>query len=83
MRRLTLLAVPGCPLSAHGRDVLAALAGEELVSWREVPTGTPGGEELRREAPALLPAVFDESGRMLAHGRLSERALRRMLSVSP
>ena len=80
MRELTLLAVPGCPLSDHARQVLDTLAAEGLLVWREVPTEAPGSERLNGSAPELLPALLNESGRMVAHGRLSERALRRSLA---
>ena len=81
MRQLTLLAIPDCPLSAHARDVLDALAADGLLIWGEAATGTPNGVALQRNAPELLPALFDESGLLLAHGRLSERGLRRALST--
>ena len=82
MRQLTLLAIPDCPLSAHARGVLDALAADGLLVWGEVATGTPNSEALQRNAPALLPALFDESGLLLAHGRLSERGLRRAFATS-
>ena len=80
MRELTLVAVPACPLSDHARQVLETLAAEGLLVWREVATGAPGSEHINGGAPELLPALVNESGRMLAHGRLSERALRRTLA---
>ena len=79
MRELTLLAVPGCPLSDHARQVLEKLAAEGLLIWREIATEAPSGERGNGSTPELLPALLNESGRMLAHGRLSERALRRSL----
>ena len=82
MRQLTLLAIPDCPLSAHARGVLDALAADGPSVWGEVATGTPNSEALQRDAPELLPALFDESGLLLAHGRLSERGLRRALATS-
>ena len=81
MRELTLLAVPGCPLSEHARQVLDTLAGEGVLVWREIATGAPGSERLSNGTPELLPALLNESGRMVAHGRLSERALRRSLAL--
>ena len=76
MRELTLLAVPDCPLSEHARQVLDTLAGEGLLIWRETLTGAPGDYGI----PELLPALVNESGDVVAHGRLSERALRRTLA---
>jgi hypothetical protein len=81
MRRLTLLAVPECPLSAHGRQILAGLAADRLLSWQEVAPDTEAGRILQVGAPELLPALFDESGRLLAHGRLSEKRLRLALAT--
>ena len=80
MRELTLLAVPDCPLSDHARQVLETLAAEGVLVWWEVATEA-GSERLNRTAPELLPALLNESGRMVAHGRLSERALRRSLAL--
>jgi len=79
MRELTLLAVPGCPLSDHARQVLETLAAERLLVWREIATEA-SSERLNGSAPELLPALVNESGRIVAHGRLSERALRRTLA---
>ena len=81
MRQLTLLAIPDCPLSAHARHVLDTLAADGLLAWGEAATGTANGEALQRNAPDLLPALFNESGLLLAHGRLSERGLRRVLAI--
>ena len=81
MRELTLLAVPDCPLSDHARHVLETLAAEGVLVWREIATGAPGTERLNDGAPELLPALVNESGQMVAHGRLSERALRRSLAL--
>ena len=62
--------------------MLDALAADGLLAWGEVATGTPNSEALQRNAPELLPALFNESGLLLAHGRLSERGLRRAFATS-
>ena len=80
MRELTLVAVPGCPLSDHARQVLETLAAERLPVWRELASGAPGTEHLVDGERELLPALLNQSGQMVAHGRLSERALRRTLA---
>lgn len=72
---MRLLTIPDCPLSAHARHVLDALAADRLLAWHEVSTATAKGEELQRPTPDPLPA-HNESGQLLAHGRLSERGLR-------
>jgi hypothetical protein len=82
MKQLTLLALPDCPLSAHGRHVLTTLADDGLLAYHEVHPTTPDGQLLQARAPDLLPALFDEAGRVLAHGRLSEKRLRRELTTT-
>ena len=82
MTELTYLAIPDCPLSAHGRRVLAALADDGLLAYREVAADAPAGRRLQASAPDLLPALFDDTGRLLAHGRLSEKRLRRELTAT-
>ena len=62
MRQLTLLATPDCPLSAHARHVLDILAADGLLVWGEAATGMPNSIALQRNAPDLLPALFNESG---------------------
>jgi hypothetical protein len=81
MRELTLLAVPDCALSDHARKVLETLAAEGLLIWREIATAAPGGERPGGRTPQPLPALVNGSGEVLAHGRLSERALRRSLAA--
>jgi hypothetical protein len=62
--------------------VLTALAGDGLLAYHEVHPTTPDGQLLHARAPDPLPALFDETGRMLAHGRLSEKRLRRDLTTT-
>lgn len=77
---MRLLTIPDCPLSAHAGHVLDALAADRLLAWHEVSTATPDGEALQRPTPDPLPALHNESGQLLAHGRLSERGLRGVLT---
>ena len=77
---LTLLTSPDCHLCAHGREVLGRLATDEPLAWREVSTASGEGRDLEIGLPPLRPVLLDESGRVLAYGRLSERRLRRHLS---
>ncbi len=67
-------------MSDQARQVLETLAAEGLLVWREVATSAANSERLNASAPDLLPALLSESGRMVAHGRLSERALGRTLA---
>lgn len=79
MRPLVLLTAPDCHLCAHGRQVLGQLAGEGLLSWREVDADSDEGRRLSPAAPPLRPVLLDANGRVLAYGRLSQRRLARQL----
>jgi hypothetical protein len=75
----TFVTLPNCPLSAHGRAVLAELADAGLLTWREATADTPEAPPLRDVASAHLPLLLTEDGAVVAYGRLSERRLRRQL----
>ena len=77
MTDLLLLTAPDCHLCGHGREVLDGLAGEGLLSWREVATESEEGQALAASAPPLRPVLFGEDGRVVAYGRLSAKRLRR------
>lgn len=78
---LTFVTLPDCPLGAHGRDVLARLADAGLLSWREATAHTPGAPPLPDAPSDHLPLLVNADGVVIAHGRLSERRLRRQLSL--
>jgi glutaredoxin len=77
-RELVLITGTSCHLCDHARDVLAQLG----LSARELDIASDEAEELARSgAPlAFLPVLLD-GGRVLAYGRLSERALRKRLAA--
>ena len=80
MSQLRLLTSTDCHLCEHGKQVLAQLAGEGLLSWRALDDHSPEGRALAQEAPPLRPVLFDDGGRVLAYGRLSARRLRKQLA---
>lgn len=80
MTERVLLTSRDCHLCEHGRLVLAELAGEGLLSWREVDDASLTGRQLAGTAPPLRPVLLDSDGRVLAYGRLSVRRLRRQLA---
>ena len=79
MRQLTLIAIPDCPLTAAA----CVTRSPPTACWTGGSSPpAPGTAKLwPRNAPALLPAPFNESGMLLAHGRLSERGLRKALAI--
>ena len=76
MSEFVLLTSADCHLCGHGRQVLAELAAEGLLQWRETEDGTEQGRALARRVPPLRPVLLDPDGRVLAYGRLSVRRLR-------
>lgn len=77
-RRLLLVTASDCHLCAHARRVLAELG----LGAREVDVESPEARALAAAGVALafLPVLWDGE-RVLAYGRLSERALRRRLAA--
>lgn len=80
MTRLTLLTKADCTYCEHARKVLAKVAGEHPMQVSEISMDTPEGERLAMEARVLFAPGLLLDGRLLAYGRLSERALRKALS---
>ena len=75
-----LLTSTDCHLCEHGKQVLAQLATEGLLSWRALDDDSREGCALADGAPPLRPVLFDDGGRVLAYGRLSAKRLRRQLA---
>jgi hypothetical protein len=80
--RLVYVTAPDCHLCEHGREVLGRLAAEmgftvEKVVW----DSAPGAALTQRDGVPFPPALY--LGEMLvAHGRLSERRIRRLLRAA-
>jgi hypothetical protein len=81
MSRLLLLTAEDCHLCDHGRQVLDKLAGEGLVSWRDVDADSDEGLTLAALAPPLRPVLFAPHRHVIAYGRLSEKRLRKQLTL--
>ena len=77
MNEFVLLTSAGCHLCAHGREVLAELAAEGRLQWREIDDRSEVGAVLARSAPPLRPVLLDPDGGVVAYGRLSARRLRK------
>lgn len=77
---LVYLTAPDCHLCERGRRVLDALADDHAISVRELDLHTDEGRELAAAARVPFPPAVFVGGRLLAHGRLSARALARQLA---
>lgn len=82
MTHLRFVTTTGCPLAQHGREVLDRLAEDDVIRWREIAANSAEGRLLAHAGAALLPLLVDDDGRAVAHGRLSERRLRRDLTAA-
>ncbi|MGH7377388.1 MAG: glutaredoxin family protein [Candidatus Methylomirabilales bacterium] len=80
MIALTLLTQPDCGPCSHGRAVLAELSGEFPLTVREVDLHSEEGRRLAAEHRLMFAPGLIADGKLIAHGRLSQRALRRDLT---
>lgn len=79
MIALTLLTQHDCAWCGDGRRLLAELAAEFPLTIEEVDLGSDRGRLLAIEHRLVFAPGLIAGGRLIAHGRLSERALRRDL----
>jgi hypothetical protein len=82
MSTLVLLTAPDCHLCEHAHEVLAGLAAERDLSWRDIAVDSSEGRQLAAAAPPLRPVLFTSDGHILAYGRLSAKRLRRELDAA-
>ena len=80
---VTLLTQPDCALCEHAKQVLAKVAADHPLRVQEVDLHTPEGRQLALHVGMLFAPGILLDGKPYAHGRLSERALRRTLSRTP
>ena len=80
MIALTLLTRPDCTWCSDGKQLLAGLAREFGLSVDEVDLNSEQGRRLVAEHRLLFAPGLIADGRLIAHGRLSARALRRDLT---
>jgi hypothetical protein len=77
--RVTLLTQGDCAMCEHTKQVLARVGADHPLEVREIGLATAEGQELAlRHGVLFAPGVLLD-GESFAHGRLSERKLRRAL----
>ncbi len=79
---VVLVVSAACHLCEHAREILGRLSHEYPLTWREVDMASVEGAALVRELRVPFPPVLLVGGRYVAHGRLSERRLRRVLDTT-
>ncbi|TFC10438.1 thioredoxin family protein [Cryobacterium algoritolerans] len=80
MIALTLLTQADCPSCVAGKRVLTELAAEFPLHVEEVDLGSESGRALAlAQRLAFTPGLI-ANGQLIAHGRLSKRALRRQFT---
>lgn len=78
MDELTLVTGADCHLCQHGRELLRSLG----VPFREVDVSSPTAARMAEGGvPLVFLPVLVEGTRLIAYGRLSEKRLRKELSV--
>ena len=77
MIALTLLTQSDCPSCVAGKNVLAELAWEFALHVDEIDVKSEEGRALAFEQRLAFTPGLIANGRLIAHGRLSKRALRR------
>jgi hypothetical protein len=79
MTEITLLTQEDCGLCEHAKQVLARVAVDHPLRVEEISLGSDRGRELAAGAGVLFAPGVLVDDRPFAHGRLSERKLRRAL----
>jgi glutaredoxin len=77
---MTLLTQHDCAWCADGRQLLAELSKEFPLTVEEVDLDSDRGRLLATEHRLVFAPGLIADGRLIAHGRLSQRALRRDLN---
>lgn len=80
MIALTLLTQHDCVWCSDGKRLLTELAKEFPLTIEEVDLGSDRGRLLATEHHLLFAPGLLADGHLIAHGRLSQRALRRDLN---
>ncbi|MCI4660163.1 hypothetical protein [Cryobacterium zhongshanensis] len=81
MIALTLLTQSDCPSCIAGKRVLAELSAEFALQIDEVDVNSDTGRAIAREQRLAFTPGLVANGRLIAHGRLSTRALRRKFTT--
>jgi glutaredoxin len=80
MIALTLLTQTDCPSCASAKRVLDELASEFPLEVNEVDVHSENGRTLAFEQRLAFTPGLIANGQLIAHGRLSKRALRRQFT---
>ncbi|MCU6481801.1 hypothetical protein [Arthrobacter sp. A2-55] len=80
MIALTLLTQPDCAWCTDGRALLTELSGDFPLAIDEIDLHSEAGRRLAEEHRLVFAPGLIANGRLIAHGRLSRRALRRQLA---
>jgi thiol-disulfide isomerase/thioredoxin len=78
---LTLITQSDCPSCVAGKKVLAELAKEFPLQVDEVDVNSEAGRALALDQRLAFTPGLVADGRLIAHGRLSARALRRKFTT--
>jgi glutaredoxin len=83
IREVTLLTQPDCKWCEHAKKVLASVATDYPLMVTEIDLHTPEGQQLTATNPIPYAPGILLDGALVGFGRLSERALRRALKITP
>ncbi|MCZ4102798.1 MULTISPECIES: glutaredoxin family protein [Streptomyces] len=79
--QVTLLTQADCALCDHAKQVLARIGADHLLHITEIGLATDEGRRLALDMGVLFAPGILLDGKPFAHGRLSERKLRRTLTT--
>jgi glutaredoxin len=80
MTDVTVLTQSDCPLCDHAKQVLERVGQDHSLRINEIDLRSGEGQRLAQEAGVLFAPGILLDGRPFAHGRLSERQLRKALA---
>jgi hypothetical protein len=78
-RKITLLTQADCALCGHAKQVIERVGRDHPVTVTEIDLGSDAGRALALAAGVLFAPGVLLDDQPFAHGRLSERKLRRAL----
>jgi hypothetical protein len=79
--QITLLTQTDCALCDHAKQVLTRVGADHPLQITEIPLTTDQGRQLALQAGVMFAPGVLLDGKPFAHGRLSERKLRRTLTT--
>ncbi|MDQ6837992.1 MAG: thioredoxin family protein [Actinomycetota bacterium] len=79
MNEVVLLTQADCAWCAQAKAALGRLSGEQIDGFREVDLASDDGCRLAERHRVLFAPGVIVNDRLVAYGRISERALRRRL----